>query len=75
MQACIIFGKMIRIRLPNTSEATLEAGRWQCQDTRLEQLLNAMRAPWNNHVSEAHAELCEAKVVSKVLKAEILEGA
>ena len=64
---------MIRIRLPNTAEATFRAGRWQSQDVRLEQLLNAMRAPWNAP-DETQAELSEAKVVSKVLKAEILEG-
>ena len=63
---------MIRIRLHNTTEATFESGRWACQDTRLEQLLNAMRAPWDT--LETRHELTEARVVSKVLGAEILES-
>ena len=66
---------MIRIRLPDTSEAILNAGRWQAQDSRLEQLLNAMRRPWdvslNSNVLDN--DLNEVQVVSKVLGAEIIE--
>ena len=63
---------MIRIRLADRPDATLEAGRWQCADARLEQLLNAMRAPWS--ASEAQPELYEARVASKVLGARIVEA-
>ena len=61
---------MIRIRLPDTSEAILNAGRWQASDARLEQLLNAMRRPWDVSLD---SELNEVHVVSKVLGAEIIE--
>ena len=61
---------MIRIRLPDTSEAVLEAGRWQASDAKLEQLLNAMRRPWD---TAPDSELSEVQVVSKVLGAQIVE--
>ena len=60
---------MIRIQLPDASEATFEAGRWQTNDSRLEQLLNAMRCPWLCD----DAEMYEANVVTKVLGATIIE--
>lgn len=66
---------MIRIRLPDTSEAILEAGRWQANDTRLASLLNAMRRPWykDDRFSAHETDLNEAQVVSKVLGATIVE--
>jgi hypothetical protein len=66
---------MIRIRLPDTTEATLEGRRWSSVDARLERLLNAMRAPWGLRKDEvdAEAELREAQVASKVLGARIVE--
>jgi len=63
---------MIRIRLKSSTEATFDGGRWACQDRRLEQLLNAMRAPWE--ALGPRRELAEARVVSKVLGAEIVES-
>ena len=65
---------MIKIRLEQPAyalplEAVLSAGRWACDNERVERLLNAMRAPW-----DAQAELSEAQIVSKVLGAEIIEA-
>lgn len=64
---------MVRIRLPNATEATLEARRWSCSDRRLERLLNAMLAPWPPHRDEADAELKEAAIAAKVLGGRIVE--
>jgi hypothetical protein len=66
---------MVRIRLPDTTEATLEGRRWSSVDARLERLLNAMRAPWGPRQDrvDAAAELREAQVASKVLGASIIE--
>jgi|GEM_PF-6334935 len=64
---------MIRIRLSNTTEATLVARRWRSDDPRLERLLNAMLSPWGPYGSEAEAEQLEARVASQVLGAEIIE--
>ena len=65
---------MVRIRLPDMTEAVLETGRWACDDARFERLLNAMRAPWEIPQADAQVELSEARVVSKVLGAEIIEA-
>lgn len=66
---------VIRIRLPDTTEATLRGRRWFSEDSRLERLLNAMRAPWGSGPNgfDPAAQLLEAKVASKVLGATIIE--
>lgn len=65
---------MVRIRLPDTTEATLNGRRWTSVDARLERLLNAMVAPWGQRERvDPEAELREARVASKVLGAEIVE--
>lgn len=65
---------MVRIRLPDTTEATLNGRRWTSVDARLERLLNAMVAPWGPRRAGAdpEAEMREARVASKVLGAEIV---
>lgn len=65
---------MVRIRLPDTTEATLESRRWRSESARLERLLNAMLAPWPPYQGE-DVEMREALVASKVLGAEIVERA
>lgn len=61
---------MIRIRFPNELEACIEAGQWSCEDSRVERLLNAMRAPWDaQNTNDRH----DAEIASKVLGVEILE--
>lgn len=62
---------MIRIRLPDTTEATIQGRRWTSESARLERLLNAMLAPWGQLSPEA--ELIEARVASKVLGARIVD--
>ncbi len=64
---------MVRIRLPDATEATLQSRRWQCNSGRLELLLNAMLAPWQPYPGDEEAELREAKIASRVLGAEIVE--
>ena len=66
---------MVRIRLPDTSEATLHGHRWISANARLEWLLNAMKAPWGPGPDQiaSEAEMLEAKVASKVLGATIIE--
>jgi hypothetical protein len=62
---------MITIRLPDSGEATLHGGHWQATDSRLESLLNAMRAPWQCELADTDSY--EAAVVSKVLGAVIIQ--
>lgn len=63
---------MVRIRLPDATEATLEHHHWHCENTRVATLLNAMLAPWTAPDNQAEADLKEAKIASKVLGAEII---
>lgn len=67
---------MVRIRLPDATEATLEATldapRWRSESSRLERLLNAMLAPWPPYQGE-DVEMREAEVVRKVLGAVIVD--
>ncbi len=67
---------MVRIRLPDTTEATLQGRRWSSASDRLERILNAMIAPWGPYHGEGEAEieLQEARVASKVLGASIVDS-
>ena len=66
---------MVRIRLPDATEAVLDSAgcprRWRSDSPRLERLLNCMLAPWPPYAGE-DAELREAEVATKVLGAEIV---
>ena len=64
---------MIRIRLPDAREATLEAHHWSSKHPDLARLLNAMLAPWE--VTTREADISEAHVASKILGATIIEQA
>ena len=61
---------MIRVRFADELEASIEAGRWSCDDARLERLLNAMLSPWE---SSENRDLKQAEIASRVLGLKIVE--
>ncbi len=61
---------MVRVRFADELEASIEAGRWSCDNERLERLLNAMRCPWENSENQ---DLNEAEIASRVLGLKIVE--
>lgn len=65
---------MIRIRFEDELEASIDAGRWQCEDAKRERLLNAMLSPWENKSGETDEhDLKQAEIAARVLGVEIID--
>jgi len=64
---------MIRIRFSDELEASIEAGRWHCEDAKRERLLNAMLSPWEDNSEKADEhDLIQAEIAARVLGVEII---
>ena len=63
---------MIRIRFSDELEASIEAGRWHCEDAKRERLLNAMLSPWeDDSVKAEEHDMMQAEIAARILGAEI----